>query len=109
MLKRKANVTLYLDKDLVKEAKSYGFNLSKLMENKIQEVLAKIDTPRRSTGNTSNLSQDETLQNELISAKSVDSWWARRELNSGSPPCEGGVLTTGLRALTLVSFIDGRA
>ena len=73
MLTRKANVTLYLDEDLVKEAKSYGFNLSKLMENKLQEVLAKIDTPRGSTGNTSNLSQDETLQNELISAKSVDS------------------------------------
>ena len=58
MLTRKNNFTLYLDENLVKEAKSLGFNLSRLMENRLKEVLAKADTPRGSSWKNRNLPEN---------------------------------------------------
>jgi post-segregation antitoxin (ccd killing protein) len=38
---RKANVVLYLDKELVDKSKSLGFNLSKTFENHLKHLITK--------------------------------------------------------------------
>ncbi len=45
---RKTNLTLYVDKNLVKEAKELGINLSAFLEIKLREYLALV----KSEGNS---------------------------------------------------------
>ena len=68
-MREKVNVTLYLDKALVKEAKQSGFNLSKLMENTLRESLNNINSPRVSTWNNRLNKKDEYTQFELVFPK----------------------------------------
>jgi hypothetical protein len=40
----KRNVVLYLDKELVKKSKSLGFNLSKMFENHLKQLMMQFST-----------------------------------------------------------------
>jgi len=39
---QKGNVVLYLDKELVEQSKSLGFNLSRMFENHLKQVINKL-------------------------------------------------------------------
>ena len=47
---QRGNVVLYLDKELVKESKDLGFNLSKTFENHLKHLITQLST----TQNTQN-------------------------------------------------------
>jgi integrase/recombinase XerD len=66
-LSNKRNVVLYLDKDLVEETRSLGFNLSKTFENHLKQLITQF-----SQGNQ--LNNPESSENEC-------SWWAGPDSN----------------------------
>ena len=43
-MRKKGNVVLYLDKDLVEKSKELGLNLSKTFENHLKHLIAKFST-----------------------------------------------------------------
>ena len=56
-MKRKGNVVLYLDKDLVEKSKSLGFNLSKTFENHLKNLI--IQCSKRNSLNNFNLTENK--------------------------------------------------
>ena len=51
----KRNVVLYLDKDLIEKSKALGFNLSKIFENHLKQVITQFSNSQ----NTQNFSPSE--------------------------------------------------
>ena len=68
----KKPLNLLVDEDLVKKARKHGLVISRFLENKLEEYFTFIDA-------VSNTKDDE---------------WARRDLNTRPPPCQGDVITS---------------
>ncbi len=60
------NVTLYLDEELVNQAKQSGLNLSKVMENTLRNRISLMDFPRGSTWTIRNNGDNTHIQNKTI-------------------------------------------
>ena len=78
-MKRKGNVVLYLDKELVSKSKSLGFNLSKTFENHLKHLITQF-----STCNPAN-NFDSTSEN--------GEWWAGPDSNQRPSARQADVLT----------------
>ena len=75
----KGNFVLYLDKDLVEKSKEPGFNLSKIFENHLKQLINR-NSPIFAVNNG-----DSTVQNEA--------WWAEPDLNRRPLARKANVLT----------------
>ena len=75
----KRNVVLYLDKELVEKTRNLGFNLSKMFENHLKQLLTQF-------------SQAST-QNNFNSTDKNSNWWAGPDLNRRPLARKANVLT----------------
>ena len=75
--RKRKNVVITLDPELVEKAKELGLNISKVCENAlIQAVKALEATFAEKGGNLGTVGSW---------------WWTGRDLNPRPPPCEGGI------------------
>jgi len=95
---KKKNVMVYLDPELVKEAKELGLNLSKVCENAIKEAIRRL--------------KGENCQNILHSQVSdvsesdghAKNWWIGRDLNPRPPECKSPVARYAEQMLQELGF-----
>ena len=78
-MNNKRNVVLYLDKELVEKTRELGFNLSKMFENHLKQLLTQF-------------SQAST-QNNFNSTCKNSNWWAGPDLNRRPLARKANVLT----------------
>jgi hypothetical protein len=78
-MRKKRNVVLYIDKELIEESRELGFNLSKTFENHLKHLITQF-----STGNSTN-----NFDSEIENAK----WWAEPDLNRRPLARKANVLT----------------
>ena len=78
-VRKKRNVVLYLDRELVEKSRELGFNLSKTFENHLKCLIIQF-----STGNSVN-NFDSGIEN--------DEWWAEPDLNRRPLARKANVLT----------------
>ena len=67
----KKPLNLFIDEELVSKARDHGLLLSRFLEKKLEEYFSFIDA-------VSNVKETK---------------WARRDLNTRPPPCQGDVIT----------------
>jgi post-segregation antitoxin (ccd killing protein) len=79
-LSNKHNLVLYVDQELVEKTRELGFNLSKVFENHLKEVLTQF-----SHVNTSN---------NFDNRDNASGWCGRRGSNPGSQAWKACVLTS---------------
>ena len=78
-ISNKANLILYLDKDLIRESKELGFNLSRTFENHLKQLITQF-------------SQLKT-ENIANSKESIIGKWAEPELNRRPLARKANVIT----------------
>ena len=78
-MSNKHNLVLYIDKDLVEKTRNLGFNLSKIFENYLKQLLTQF-----STVNSMNNTGNNSIQNV---------WWAGPDSNRRPSARQADVLT----------------
>ena len=76
---QKGNVVLYLDKELVKKTHELGFNLSKMFENHLKDLINRFSTVNP--------------MNNFNSTDKNSNWWAGPDLNRRPLARKANVLT----------------
>ena len=69
------SLNLLVEEELVLKARDHGLVISRFVENKLQEYFTFIDAVSKAQ------------------SPSKSEIWARRDLNSRPPPCQGDVIT----------------
>ncbi|WP_455367787.1 hypothetical protein [[Eubacterium] cellulosolvens] len=83
VVSRKINVTLYLDENLVRKEKNSGLNLSKFMENRLNEILHNAKNPRGLTWSNKTASDPDICKTSLFQHNDRILWRAGGDSN----PC----------------------
>ena len=78
-LSNKSNLVLYLDKEIIRESKELGFNLSKTFENLLKQLITKFTTIK--------------TENIVASKGSIIGKWAEPELNRRPLARKANVIT----------------
>jgi hypothetical protein len=66
-MSNKYKLVLYVDRELVEKTRNLGFNLSKIFENHLKQLLAQF----------SHVNSSNNIRNN----RNIDDWWAGRDLN----------------------------
>ena len=74
----KGNLILYLDKEIIQTSKDLGFNLSKIFENHLKQLITQFSTIKK--------------ENRLNSKNKNCEWWAEPDLNRRPLARKGSVL-----------------
>ncbi len=79
----KINITIRIDKTIVKEAKELGLNISKTCENCLKRAIKQIRQ----------LYSENSLTHTSKDNPKANVWWAGPDLNRGPSACQADVLT----------------
>ena len=75
--RKRKNVVITLDPELVEKAHKLGLNISKICEFSLNQAIKALE---------------ETLSGKgTFRASDLTWWWTGRDLNPRPPPCEGGI------------------
>jgi hypothetical protein len=86
-MSNKRNVVSYLDKELVGKSRELGFNLSKIFENHLKQLITRFSQANQ--------------MNNLNSTQKDAEWWAGPDLNQ-RPSALGTCHFNALRRLTIL-------
>ena len=84
---KKATLSITLPPELVKKAREYGLNISKIAENALKSYIERLEGVKTETNGGPRFLGEASFTKE-------GSKWARPDLNQRSSPREGDVLTS---------------